>query len=47
MPARFLYFPDESHGVDAPNNLRLLYETTLNFLDHHVLGREWRRPELL
>ncbi|MEU9171666.1 S9 family peptidase [Streptomyces sp. NPDC048420] len=47
VPVRFLYFPDEPHGVEAPNNLRLLYETVLNFLDHHVLGEEWRRPELL
>ncbi|WP_449352255.1 hypothetical protein [Streptomyces shaanxiensis] len=41
------YFPDESHGVEAPNHLGLLYETVLAFLDHHVLGEEWRRPELL
>ncbi|WP_343243923.1 alpha/beta fold hydrolase [Streptomyces sp. SID13726] len=47
VPARFLYFPDEGHGVGAPNHLRLLYETVLNFLDHHVLGADWRRPELL
>ena len=47
VPAKFLYFPDEGHGVDAPHHLRLLYETVLNFLDHHVLGEEFRRPELL
>ncbi|MYT03555.1 MULTISPECIES: prolyl oligopeptidase family serine peptidase [Streptomyces] len=47
VPTGFLYFPDESHGVEAPNHLRLLYETVLGFLDHHVLGEEWRRPELL
>lgn len=47
VPAGYLYFPDESHGVEAPNHLRLLYETVLGFLDHHVLGEEWRRPELL
>ncbi|MFC8427366.1 alpha/beta fold hydrolase [Streptomyces sp. NPDC057253] len=47
VPTGFLYFPDESHGIDAPHHLRLLYETALNFLDHHVLGQEWRRPELL
>jgi dipeptidyl aminopeptidase/acylaminoacyl peptidase len=47
VPAKFLYFPDEGHGIDAPNHLRLVYETALNFLDHHVLGEEWRRPGLL
>ncbi|MER6287057.1 S9 family peptidase [Streptomyces sviceus] len=47
VPTGFLYFPDETHGVEAPNHLRLLYETVLGFLDHHVLGEEWRRPELL
>jgi dipeptidyl aminopeptidase/acylaminoacyl peptidase len=47
VPTKFLYFPDESHGIEAPNHLRLVYETALNFLDHHVLGEEWRRPGLL
>jgi dipeptidyl aminopeptidase/acylaminoacyl peptidase len=47
VPAKFLYFPDESHGIAAPNHLRLVYETALTFLDHHVLGEEWRRPGLL
>lgn len=47
VPAKFLYFPDESHGVDSPQHLGLLYETALNFLDHHVLEEEWRRPGLL
>lgn len=47
VPTGFLYFPDESHGVEAPNHLGLLYETVLAFLDHHVLGEDWRRPALL
>jgi dipeptidyl aminopeptidase/acylaminoacyl peptidase len=47
VPVRFLYFPDEGHGVWAPNNTRIMYETVLNFLDHHVLGQEWKRPALL
>jgi dipeptidyl aminopeptidase/acylaminoacyl peptidase len=46
-PVRFLYFPDEGHGIGAPNHMRIMYETVLNFFDHHVLGREWRRPALL
>ncbi|MFD3621335.1 alpha/beta fold hydrolase [Streptomyces sp. NPDC058676] len=47
VPVKFLYFPDESHSVGAPNHVRILYETVLNFLDHHVLGQEWHRPQLL
>ncbi|MFJ9150538.1 prolyl oligopeptidase family serine peptidase [Streptomyces sp. NPDC102270] len=47
VPAKFLYFPDEGHGIEAPNHLRLVYETALNFLDHHVLGAEWKQPGLL
>ncbi|WP_406440135.1 S9 family peptidase [Streptomyces sp. NBC_01613] len=47
VPVRFLYFPDESHGIGAPNHLRIMYETVLNFFDHHVVGREWKRPALL
>lgn len=46
-PVRFLYFPVEGHAVGAPNHVRIMYETVLNFLDHHVLGREWKRPALL
>jgi dipeptidyl aminopeptidase/acylaminoacyl peptidase len=47
VPARFLYFPDENHWILKPNNSRLWYETVLAFLDEHVLGKEWVRPELL
>jgi dipeptidyl aminopeptidase/acylaminoacyl peptidase len=47
VPARFLYFPDENHWVLKPNNARLWYETVLAFLDEHVLGKEFVRPELL
>jgi len=47
VPVRFLYFPDEKHGIGAPNHLRIMYETVLNFFDHHVVGREWKRPALL
>ncbi|MFB8208652.1 prolyl oligopeptidase family serine peptidase [Streptomyces sp. NPDC056010] len=39
-PAGFLHFPDEGHRIEAPNHIRLMYETVLNFFDHHVLGRE-------
>ena len=47
VPAKFLYFPDENHWVLKPQNQRLWYDTVLAFLDHHVMGREWVRPELL
>jgi dipeptidyl aminopeptidase/acylaminoacyl peptidase len=43
----FLYYPDEHHWVLKPNNSRLWYDTVLAFLDHHVLGTDWVRPELL
>lgn len=44
---RFLYFPDENHWILKPRNSRLWYETVLAFVDRHVRGREWNRPELL
>ncbi|MFJ1625706.1 alpha/beta fold hydrolase [Streptomyces sp. NPDC088190] len=47
VPVRFLHFPDEGHVIGAPNHIRLMYETVLNFLDHHVLDQEWRRPAML
>ncbi|MFE6667387.1 prolyl oligopeptidase family serine peptidase [Streptomyces sp. NPDC057697] len=47
VPVRFLHFPGEGHVIGAPNHIRIMYETVLNFLDHHVLGQEWRRPALL
>ncbi|WP_046471208.1 S9 family peptidase [Allosalinactinospora lopnorensis] len=47
VEAKFLYFPDENHWVLAPGNIKIWYETIFAFLDHHVHGKEWRRPELL
>jgi dipeptidyl aminopeptidase/acylaminoacyl peptidase len=47
VPSKFLYFPDENHWVLTPGNARVWYETVLAFLAEHVLGQEWRRPELL
>jgi dipeptidyl aminopeptidase/acylaminoacyl peptidase len=47
VTARFLYYPDENHWILKPRNARLWYETVLAFLDEHVLGQEWVRPELL
>ncbi|QYJ17175.1 Dipeptidyl-peptidase 5 [Rubrobacter xylanophilus DSM 9941] len=47
VEAKFLHFPDENHWVIKPNNALLWYRTVLAFIDHHVRGRRWRRPELL
>jgi dipeptidyl aminopeptidase/acylaminoacyl peptidase len=47
VPVRLLHFPDEGHTIGAPNHIRIMYETVLNFLDHHVLGQQWRRPAML
>jgi dipeptidyl aminopeptidase/acylaminoacyl peptidase len=47
MPHKFLYFPDEGHWVLQPQHAVVWYATVLAFLDHHVLGQDWRTPELL
>ncbi|MBW8767508.1 MAG: S9 family peptidase, partial [Geodermatophilales bacterium] len=47
VPSKFLYFPDENHWVLTPGNATVWYETVLAFLAEHVLGEEWRRPELV
>ncbi|WP_433378895.1 alpha/beta fold hydrolase [Actinoplanes sp. CA-142083] len=46
-PHKFLYYPDENHWILKPGNAKVWYETVFAFLDHHVRGEEWRRPELL
>ena len=47
VEAKFLYFPDESHWILKPQHARIWYGTVLAWLDHHVLGKEWQRPEML
>jgi dipeptidyl aminopeptidase/acylaminoacyl peptidase len=47
VPSKFLYFPDENHWVLTPGNAQIWYDAVLAFLAEHVLGEEWRRPELL
>ena len=47
VDAKFLYFPEENHWVLSPPGARIWYATVLSFLDHHVLGKDWLRPELL
>lgn len=46
-PHRFLYFPDENHWILTPNNSQAWYATVFAFLDQHVLGQDWTRPEEL
>ncbi|WP_017605292.1 S9 family peptidase [Nocardiopsis alkaliphila] len=47
VDAKFLYFPDENHWILTPGNAQIWYETIFAFLDHHVHGKEWVKPELL
>ncbi|WP_353809481.1 S9 family peptidase [Agromyces sp. SYSU T00194] len=44
---RYLYFPDENHWILKPQNAVVWYETVFAFLDQHVHGTEFQRPELL
>jgi dipeptidyl aminopeptidase/acylaminoacyl peptidase len=46
-PVKFLYFPDENHWILKPGDVKVWYETVFAFLAEHVLGQEWKRPELL
>ena len=48
VPAKFLLLPDENHSmIQKPSDIEVWYETALAFLDHHVLGRPWKAPDLL
>jgi dipeptidyl aminopeptidase/acylaminoacyl peptidase len=47
VEAKFLYFPDENHWIGKPQHAKVWYETVLAWLDHHLLGKEWQRPEVL
>ena len=44
---KFLFFPDENHWVLKPQHAVVWYETVFAFLDQHVHGADWQRPELL
>jgi dipeptidyl aminopeptidase/acylaminoacyl peptidase len=46
-PHRFLIFPDENHWVLKPQQSVVWYRTVLAFLDQHVHGKDWVRPEVL
>jgi dipeptidyl aminopeptidase/acylaminoacyl peptidase len=47
VPAKFLYFPDENHWILTPGHVKVWYQTVVAFLAEHVLGEQWRRPDLL
>jgi dipeptidyl aminopeptidase/acylaminoacyl peptidase len=36
IPSRLLYFPDEGHWVNKPQNSQLWYKTVLGWLDHYL-----------
>lgn len=46
-PHKFLFFPDENHWILTPGHAKVWYATVLAFLDHHVHGKPWQRPEIL
>jgi len=47
ITSKFLFFADENHWILQPGDAVVWYETVLAFLDEHVLGKEWRTPDLL
>jgi dipeptidyl aminopeptidase/acylaminoacyl peptidase len=47
VEAKFLYFPDENHWILSPGNAVVWYETVLAFVDRHVRGEKWQRPDLV
>lgn len=46
VPSQLLYLPDENHWVLKPGNIRIWYGAVLAWLDAHVLGQPYERPEL-
>ena len=44
---RFLFYPDENHWILKPQHAVVWYQTVFAFLDQHVHGADWKRPELL
>lgn len=47
VEAKFLYFPDENHWIQKPNNARVWYRTVLGFIGYYARGLKWEKPELL
>lgn len=44
---KYLYFPDEGHWILKPSNSRLWYQVFTAWLDQHLLGQEFKTPEIL
>ena len=40
IPSKFLYFPDEDHWVQKPQNSILWHETVIRWLDRWVKDQE-------
>jgi dipeptidyl aminopeptidase/acylaminoacyl peptidase len=47
VESSYLYFPDEGHWILKPGNARVWYETVWAWLGKHLLGNDWRQPDLL
>jgi dipeptidyl aminopeptidase/acylaminoacyl peptidase len=47
VDCQFLWFGDENHWILQPGDATVWYETVFAFLEQHLLGHGWRRPELL
>ena len=47
VEAQFLYFPDEHHWILKPGNSKIWFQTVFAFLERHVKGGQWQRPDLL
>ena len=45
VECKFLWFGDENHWVLGPADAVVWYETVFAFLDEHVRGEAWERPE--
>ena len=45
LPHKFLYFPDENHWILTPQHAKIWYETVLGFLETHLRGGTFARPE--
>ena len=45
LPHKFLYFPDENHWILTPQHAKIWYETVLAFLETHLRGGTFAKPE--
>src|SRR3954452_7509163 len=47
VESKFLYYPDENHWILKPGSAKVWYDTVHSWLATHVLGEDWKRPELV